>query len=92
MGDQEGLGKGVEELEEAVIAVFPGKEGGAEGLRDLKGRVMAMVIGGGDASSGKAEGAGNQDNKSRDGRDREGVVTKATIGRREDSKVFGMVG
>jgi hypothetical protein len=44
---------------------------------DERGRVMAMVIGGGDASVGKAEGVGNWDNKSRDGGDGEGVVTKA---------------
>jgi hypothetical protein len=42
VGVQEGLGKEAEELEEAVIAVFPRKEGGAKGLREMRGRVMAM--------------------------------------------------
>jgi hypothetical protein len=35
-------------LEEAVIIVFPGKEGGAEGLGKVSGGVMAVVFGGGD--------------------------------------------
>jgi hypothetical protein len=92
VGGKEGVGEGVEELEEAVMAVFPGKEGGAEGLGEVRGGVMAMVLGLGDARSGEAEGVGNGDNESRDGGDGEGAVTEATIGGGEDGNMFGMVG
>jgi hypothetical protein len=53
---------------------------------------MAVVFGGGDASGGEAEGAGDWDDEGRDGRDREGAVAEATVCRREDSKIFGMGG
>jgi hypothetical protein len=88
---ERGLREEAEKLKEAVGGVFPGEEGGAEGLGQKGGGVGTLGGGGRDAVGGKADGACDGDDEGRDGANREGAVAEAASRGWDDGEELGML-